>query len=165
MILIFLACSLRSVVTGVVHPMENQLQLETMSGKQWRLSAAEEAFAALQDCTVQVAGPTLGRQLWVRDWRVVDSAFGPGIFVGVIKEWGAGLAIEDRNTHSTLAIVPEGARVLLPYLGEVVLLAGPIVGNRELRVVAFRVLTGPEAIKAQLSAPDEVLPRETPRDP
>lgn len=133
-----------------------------MAGKQWRLSVQEEAFAALQDCTVQVAGPSLGRRLWVRDWRVVDSAFGPGIFVGVIKEWGAGLAIEDRNTGSTLAIVAEGARVLLPYLGEVVLLAGPIVGNREVQVVAFRVLTGPEAIRAQVPAASEAPPRETP---
>lgn len=153
------------VATGVVHPMENQVQLETMAGKQWKLAVEEEAFAALQDCTVQVAGPALGRRLWVRDWRVVDSAFGPGIFVGVIKEWGAGLAIEDRNTHSTLAIVPEGARVLMPYLGEVVLLAGPIVGNREVQVVAFRVLTGPEAIKAPLPAPSEAPPRETPANP
>lgn len=161
MLTLLLACTPRMVVTGLIHPLDVGVEIETVRGRHWRLSLGEEeALSALQDCTVEVTGPALGHRLWVRDWRVVDSAFGPGIFVGELREWGAGVAIEDRNTNTTLAVAPESGAVLRPYLGEIVLIAGPVVGNREIQVVAFRVLTGPEAAKGD--APDEAPPKETP---
>lgn len=117
-----------------------------MRGQHWQLVLNEESrpLLGLDDFTVEVTGPRLGRRVFVQDWQVVDSRMG-GSFVGLLHEWGAQLAIDDRNTHSTLALDPITAEALRPYIGQMILVVGPVVGNRQVQVVAFRVLTGDAA--------------------
>ncbi len=136
-------CAATLQTTGVVHAVSGGAPvLETMGGQEYRLSSADaEAFAALQDCTLEVEGRRVGGTIYVHDWRVTDSSYGPGVFVGIIREWGAVLAVEDRNTGSTLAFAAESGEALRPYVGRMVLVVGPVVGDRQIQVVAFRVLT------------------------
>lgn len=127
--------------TGVVRPVDGAPTLGTMQGRTWRLSSPDAAIlASLDGCTLEVEGARLGGLIRVQDWRVVDSVYGPGVFVGTVREWGTLLAIEDRNTGTTLALAAESGEALRPYVGRAVLLAGPVVGDRQVQVVAFRVL-------------------------
>ena len=136
-------CAATLQTTGVVHAVSGGAPvIETMQGEEYRLASADAAvFAALQHCTLEVEGRRVGGTIYVRDWRVVDSSYGPGVFVGTIREWGSVLAVEDRNTGSTLAFAAQSGEALRPYVGQMVLVVGPVVGDRQIQVVAFRVLT------------------------
>lgn len=139
-----LGCAPHLVLTGVVQQEDGDLVLRTMQGQHVQLAGQAEmdALDDLHDCTLTVSGPRLGNRLFVKDWQVVDSVYGPGVFVGVLREWGAVLAIEDRNTGSTLALASGSGEMLRSFVGETVLVVGPVVGDRQVQVVAFRVLTG-----------------------
>jgi hypothetical protein len=147
MLWIFLACAPHLVTTGLIRVEPASVELDTMRGQHWQLvlQPDSEALRRLQDCTVEVTGSRLGSRVYVHDWRVLDSKMGGGAFVGTVREWGAQIAIDDRNTRSTVALEPTSGEALRPYLGQVVMVVGPVVGNRQVEVVAFRVLTGDAA--------------------
>jgi hypothetical protein len=136
----FLGCAFAATLTGVVHVEDSRVLLEGMRSE-WVLVPGEfTALASLHDCTLEVEGFRLGRNLYVRDWRVLDTPYGSSGYVGVLISYGAQIAIEDRNTGSLLVLAPESGEAVRAFLDHTVLIVGPVVGSRQIQVVAFRVL-------------------------
>lgn len=118
----------------------SRVALTGMSSEWVLVLGEEQAVAGLYDCAVEVRGPQLGKRVFVRDWRVIDTPFGSAGYVGRVVEYGAQVALEDRNTASLLVLTPETGEALRDSVGHTVLVVGPVVGMSQVQVVAFRVL-------------------------
>ena len=140
LLLALIACSAHTRAVGMVA--DDPPGIETADGRRYRLTLNEDGapLRYLHDCIVVVEGPRFGRRLLVKDWHVQDAGDGSGGFVGMLRDYGARLVIEDRNTGTTLVIADEVALQLRPWTGQPVLLIGHITGGNIVMPVAWRVL-------------------------
>ena len=116
--------------------------LETPQGRMRRLVLDEDvrAVRSLAGCTVSLTGARFGPFVVVRDWRVTDAGDGSAPYVGPLRDAGARLLLEDRNSGMPVFLTPDAPDELRQAIGHLVLVAGYVVGPQEVRVVHFRVL-------------------------
>ena len=138
--LVLLACSVHTREVGLVSAEPPSVQ--TADGHVYTLTLDHDGdpLRYLHGCIVVVEGPRLGHRIVVKDWHVQDAGDGSGGFVGPLREYGARLVIDDRNTGTTLVIADEVAAQLRPWVGQPVLLIGHIMGGNLVMPVAWRVL-------------------------
>lgn len=99
----------------------------------------------LAGCVLEVEGPRLGRRVRVADWSVLDAGEGSAPFVGVLRRDGLRWMVDDRNSGSTVTLVPESMGRLTEQAGQIVLVVGFVVGPHAVSVVRWAPLTGPGA--------------------
>ena len=132
--------------TGLVHPTDRGMELETMDGKHLRLvlpSADARPIAALDGHSLTVDGTQVFRRVYVGDWSVPEGLHGLPTWVGVLEERGAQLGMLDRNSDAYYTIDLDAYARLRPHVGEWVLLEGYVEDARRVRVVYYRVLAPP----------------------
>jgi hypothetical protein len=139
-----LACSLHTEVSGVVRSESASapLQLDTLSGESFLLKAGGDAviFYALSGNSVALAGPRLGRKIWVRHWRVVTGADGSTPYVGRLEKHGANLLLLDRNSGRRFSFDEASLEELQPGIGDTILVRGFAVAPHVLHVVDWQSL-------------------------
>lgn len=141
--LLGLACAPRARVQGVLLTDDRgRLELVEPEGRATRvhLTPTSEALTALEECTVAVTGPKVGRGVWARDWEVLTAADGSAPFVGRLEVRGSNLLLHDRQTGSMLVLSPESAAPLAAFNGDVVMVIGFVEGPNVIRVMGWRVL-------------------------
>lgn len=140
--LILLGCAARAVVVGVVNNDAPRPELVQADGRTLRLvlDANSQPLSYLEDCTVQVEGPQLGRRVVVRDWTVLSAADGSAPFVGTLELHGSNLILRDRNSGSVLVLEERSAEPLRPFVGQPVLVIGYVESAHLIRVMGWRVL-------------------------
>jgi hypothetical protein len=114
----------------------------TPEGRHITLRSAEEMglLRALEGCTVEVTGPRAGGSLLVQDWSVVEAGDGSAPYVGVLRNHGSNLVIDDRNSGMPLVLDEASAALMSRHAGRMVMISGYVVGAQLLHVVNFRVL-------------------------
>lgn len=138
-----LACAPRARVQGVLlSDDQGRLELVEPEGKSTRvhLTPTSAALTALEECTVAVTGPKLGRGVWARDWEVLTAADGSAPFVGRLELRGSNILLHDRQTGSMLMLSPESAAPLAPFNGDIIMVIGFVEGPNLIRVMGWRVL-------------------------
>ncbi|MEY3212923.1 MAG: hypothetical protein RIT28_3404 [Pseudomonadota bacterium] len=144
LLLVFaLACAPRARVQGVLLTDEQgRMALIEPEGKSTRvhLTPTSAALTALEECTVAVTGPKVGRGVWARDWEVLTAADGSAPFVGRLELRGSNVILHDRQTGSMLMLSPESAAPLAPFDGDVVMVIGFVEGPNQVRVMGWRLL-------------------------
>ena len=142
-VLFGLACVPRARVQGVLlTDDQGRLALVEPEGKSTRvhLTPTSAALTALEECTVAVTGPKLGRGVWARDWEVLTAADGSAPFVGRLELRGSNILLHDRQTGSMLMLSPESAAPLAPFNGDIIMVIGFVEGPNLIRVMGWRVL-------------------------
>lgn len=126
---------LDSASAGKVH-------LRTPDGRSFALRSTDERgiLRSLEGCTVEVSGPRLARSMVVQSWSVVDAGDGSAPYVGMLRQHGSNLVIDDRNSGMPLVLDDPSAARFGTYAGMVVMISGYVVGAQLLHVVNFRVL-------------------------
>ncbi|MCK6515374.1 hypothetical protein L6R46_10005 [Myxococcota bacterium] len=141
--LLSLACAPRARIQGVLLTDEQgRMELVEPEGKATRvhLTPTSAALTALEECTVAVTGPKIGRGVWARDWEVLTAADGSAPFVGRLELRGSNVILHDRQTGSMLMLSPESAAPLAPFDGDIVLVIGFVEGPNLIRVMGWRLL-------------------------
>ncbi len=140
-----LGCAWRGPVSGVVQEAEVGMVLRGFDGESYPLILDHNAapLAYLEGCTVRLEGSRMWGTLRVRDWQVTAAADGSAPFVGVLRNHGSNLVMDDRNTGSVLVMDGEDLESLRTHEGKLALVVGYVVGPHVVRVVDYRVL-GPE---------------------
>lgn len=139
---LLLACVATVSRTGVIREEGLSTVVQDTRGRTLRLCLDEDSqpLRALGDFVVEVEGDRLPGCLRVVDWRVHDAS---GTYVGLLSGTGLQLFIADRNTDTTLILDDSATPALRPYVGQVVLVAGPLVGPDTVQVIAFQPLEEP----------------------
>lgn len=142
-LLLALGCALHVESAGIVRPSGASVWIEGYRGDRTALVLGEESapIRYLDGCVVEVTGTRTPAGLVVESWHVRDAGDGSGGFVGLLRVYGSRLVIDDRNTGTTLVVDDTQVPQLRVWAGRPVLLVGTVVGAREVRVMAFRVLT------------------------
>jgi hypothetical protein len=124
-----------------------QVTLLRPEGGTLRLSydPAAAPLHQLAGCVLEVDGVRIGRRVRVQDWSVLDAGEGSAPFVGVLRREGMKWLLDDRNSGSTFALVPESMGRLTEQRGQLVLVVGFVVGPHAVSVVRWAPLTGPSA--------------------
>lgn len=130
---------------GLVRPHGEGTRLLTQEGEEYRLVLLGDArpIAALDGHLVEVDGSRFGRRIRVTDWSVLEGKHGLPTWVGVLRRHGEQIGLHDRNSDAFYLVDRASEGVLAPWLGNVVLLEGYVVGAHLVRVVYYRPLTGP----------------------
>lgn len=130
-----------AVEDGAVAELQ-QVRLCTPEGRELALRSTEEmpVLRSLEGCTLEVSGPVMARSLVVRTWRVLDAGDGSAPYVGLLRQHGSNLVIDDRNSGMPLVLDPASAKRLAPHAGSMVMISGYVVGAQLLHVVTFRIL-------------------------
>ena len=117
-------------------------RLETLEGHSFALRSAEEMdlLRSLDGCTVEVEGPVMARSMLVQQWSVLDAGDGSVPYVGLLRQHGSNMVIDDRGSGMPLVLSDTSAERLRSYAGKVVMISGYVVGAQVLHVVNFRVL-------------------------
>ncbi len=117
-------------------------QLETLEGRTIALRSTEEMelLRSLDGCTVEVEGPVMARSMLVQQWVVLDAGDGSVPYVGLLRQHGSNMVIDDRSSGMPLVLNDASAARLGGYIGKVVMISGYVVGAQLLHVVNFRVL-------------------------
>ena len=126
---------------GAGGPLE-QVTLCTPEGREFTLRSAEEMdiLRALDGCTLDVSGPVVAGSMVVRDWRVLDAGDGSAPYLGLLRQHGSNLVIDDRNSGMPLVLDEPSAARLGQHTGGVVMISGYVIGAQLLHVVTFRIL-------------------------
>lgn len=127
---------------GLVTAGEGGVRLQSLGEPARRLVLDQEArpLHNLEGATVSVVGTRLGPWVWVRDWRVESAADGSEPFVGVLRQHGSNLVLDDQNSGMAILIDPVSIPSLTPWVGHLVLVVGFVTGAQQVRAVGFRVL-------------------------
>jgi hypothetical protein len=146
-------CAMHASITGLVEPLAARpvgeaaatpvaVAVLEYNGRRTPLllDAESVALRRLEGCIVEVSGMRTPVGLWVRDWYVKDAGDGSSGFVGVLRVHGSRVLLDDRNTHTVIALDEIGAVRLRPYVGRSVLVVGGVVGSGIVQVVAWRLL-------------------------
>jgi len=117
-------------------------RLETLDGRSFALRSTEqmELLRSLGGCTVEVEGPVMARSILVQQWSVLDAGDGSVPYVGLLRQHGSNMVIDDRGSGMPLVLNDTSAARLGRYVGKVVMISGYVVGAQLLHVVNFRVL-------------------------
>lgn len=117
-------------------------RLETLDGHSFALRSTEELelLRSLGGCTVEVAGPVMARSMLVQRWAVLDAGDGSVPYVGLLRQHGSNMVVDDRGSGMPLVLSDTSAARLRGYVGKVVMISGYVVGAQLLHVVNFRVL-------------------------
>ena len=136
--LILLACAAK--VQGVVGVQGPRVQLTEPDGSSWNLVYSPEdiELRKLEECTLEVEGRRMGRRVTVEDWRVLASAQGSTPYVGVLRQHGSNLIVEDRNSGQV--VILKGDAKLADLVGHTVLISGFVVGPQVVQVMGVTVL-------------------------
>jgi hypothetical protein len=118
------------------------VHLQTSEGREIKLRSPEDApvLRALEGTTIEVSGPTLLGSLLVQDWAVVEAGDGSAPYVGILRQHGSNLVIDDRNSGMPLVLDPSSAQRLSAHTGQTVLISGYVVGAQVLHAVNYRIL-------------------------
>lgn len=106
-----------------------------------RLDPASAPLARLEDCTVEVQGPRVARQVLVRDWTVITAADGSAPFVGVLRVEGLQVMLDDRGSGAVLVLEESSGSALRAFDGQLVMVIGLVVAPHVVRVMGYEVLT------------------------
>jgi hypothetical protein len=130
-----------AVQDGAV-PELRQVHLCTPEGREIALRSTEDmpVLRSLEGCTLEVSGPVMARSLMVQDWRVLDAGDGSAPYVGLLRQHGSNLVIDDRNSGMPLVLDQASAARLVQHGGSLVMISGYVVGAQLLHVVTFRIL-------------------------
>jgi len=141
-LLLCVGCPGQVQVKGVLADQEGTVVLLDSGGESWRLVLSDDskALSALAGCGVEVEGVRSGKRLVVADWHVYAAPDGSAPFVGLLRQYGSNLVVDDRNSGTQIVLEYDSAQDLAPHAGSTVMVMGYIVGPHVVRVVAWRVL-------------------------
>jgi len=139
---LLLACAAQIQRVGLVEVDGSRVVLVEPDGRELRLMAGEDAttFSHFDGLGVRVTGQRIGRRVVVRDWTITDAGDGSAPYVGHLKRYGSHWMIDDQATGSQLILVEETVGELARHEGQLVMVAGFVVGAHQVRVVAWRAL-------------------------
>jgi len=142
--LLLFACAAHMQRVGLVEVDGARVLLVEPDGRELRLLPGEhtETFSHFDGLGVRVSGRRLGGRVLVSDWTITDGGDGSAPFVGVLRRYGSHWMIDDRATGSQLILVEETVGELARHEGQLVMVAGFVVGAHRVRVVAWRPLEG-----------------------
>jgi hypothetical protein len=139
-----LACSIHTEVSGIVRVGldSERVHLDTLRNDSFVLKAGNETeiFQALAGNSVALAGPRLGKTLWVRHWRVLTSTDGSTPYVGRLEKHGSNLILLDRNSGRGFSFDEASLALLQDSVGNSVLIRGFVVAPHVLHVVGWKNL-------------------------
>ncbi len=140
--LLLLACAAQIQRVGLVEVDGSRVVLVEPDGRELRLLAGDDAttFSHFDGLGVRVSGQRIGRRVVVRDWTITDGGDGSAPYVGRLRRYGSHWMIDDRATGSQLILVEETVGELARHEGQLVMVAGFVVGAHQVRVVAWRAL-------------------------
>ncbi len=121
---------------------EDAAQLRTATGRTFALRSTEEAelLRALEGCTIQATGPMVAGSMVVQEWTVIEAGDGSAPYIGLLRQHGSNLVIDDRNSGMPLVLDEASAARLARHAGKVVMISGYVVGAQLLHAVNFRIL-------------------------
>ncbi|MCP4805380.1 MAG: hypothetical protein GY913_09255 [Proteobacteria bacterium] len=120
--------------------MRDDGRLQSPDGGSFRLvlKPEDQILRELTDLTVEVEGRKVGKRIAVQDWSVLAAQDGSAPFLGPIRQHGANLVMEDRNSGTT--VVLDGGEELAAYAGHTVLVIGYVDAAHVIVVMGYRVL-------------------------
>lgn len=145
LILLLAGCAIKAQRTGLVSHDDGRLMLTESTGRTASLVVEGEGrwLRGLEDCAVTVEGPRLFKKMWVRDFSVDDAGDGSRPFVGLLRQHGSNLLVEDRTTGRPVLLNQVSAARLRDLSGRPVMLLGFVVGPQTIHVVQWRALDEP----------------------
>ena len=137
-------CGTNKAISGVLMPPDKQPMMMGNDGREWRLISkeADPILRGAMGASVQVTGTRLGRNLWVKDWKITDGGDGSAPFVGVLRRFGSQWLVDDQNSGVTISLVEESLGSLAEHEGEMVMFSGYVVGAHRINVVRWSLITG-----------------------
>ena len=105
-----------------------------------RLDQDGEPIRALGGCMIEAEGRVVARSMLVEDWQVTDAGDGSAPYVGLLRQHGSNVVIEDRNSGMPLILDDASVAELGPFVGKYMMIVGYVVGAQQLHVVSFRIL-------------------------
>ncbi len=138
-----ISCSFNARRAGLLEKPGTTIRLAATDGKHFRLILGESSrpLRSLEGCQVSVEGCRIGAWLVVKNWKVTDAGDGSEPYIGILRQHGSRLLLEDRNTGMPLLLDQASAAELEPFVGRMILVIGFIVGAQEVGVVAYRVIS------------------------
>ena len=134
-------CSLNERRNGLLLKQNNKVILQTIQGESYHIHAGKDQkyLAQLEGCQLRVISKRLGKHLWIDEWTIQDAGDGSAPFLGMLERKGLQWVMKDLNSKA-IYILEDLEKYTSPAQGEVVLVAGYIVGAHRIKVVSVRVL-------------------------
>ena len=119
---------------------DERLVLVESDGTRWKLEAGLEQpmLEQLEDCTLEVDGNRVGKRVIVRDWKVLAAADGSAPYLGVLRQHGNNLVLDDRNSGATFIL--EKSEELRPHASKTVMVIGYVAAPHVVVVMGWKVL-------------------------
>lgn len=141
-----LGCTLSAHKTGLITVEDATVSLMEQSGQRCvlRVDAHGQELQYLDGCMVEVMGPRLGRQVFVRQWKVTDAGDGSQPFLGELHRMGMRWVLNDWSTQTTVILAGDRLAGIEQFAGQPILVVGFVAGPQEVTVVSWRVLSDAE---------------------
>ncbi len=135
-------CALPVRAIGRIEPVSGGWTLTTSQGRSRSLLLDGDAAPMrwLDGHLVEVEGETRPRAIAVQTWRVVEGLHGLSCWTGVLQTTPEGTALFDRDNGVLLRLDEDGAALLAPWAGRMVLVEGYAEAGLGIHVAYFRPL-------------------------
>ncbi len=140
--LLVLGCAAQVQRTGLIEAEGERVVLVEPRGRTWKLApgADQEAFTNMEGLGVRVEGRRVGRRIFLTDWDITDAGDGSAPFVGRLRRYGSHWMLDDQGSGSSFILEDDSMRGLEEHEGDLVMVAGVVVGPHRVRVMAWRAL-------------------------
>lgn len=109
-------------------------------GTDWRVDGLDaQLIRQLDECTVSIDGRRVGKRVVVEDWSVLAAADGSAPYLGLAREHGNNVVLDDRNSGSTL-ILQSSTEDLKGLAGHQVLVVGYVAAPHVVMVMGWQLL-------------------------
>jgi len=127
---------------GIVEAGDAGASIHTPEGRRYRLLLTEESapLRSVDGHSVELWGQRALGAIRVADYKVGEGPHALQVWVGPLRQMGAQLGVEDRNTGAFYWLDQATQNALYDEAGGVVLVEGFVDGPHTLRVLHYRML-------------------------
>jgi hypothetical protein len=124
---------------GLLVNNQNAIHLVESNGAQYKLHFGNDSqyMKPLQGVIIHVEGTQFAKNMWVRDWEIVDGGDGSAPFLGVLSQRGVQWILDDLQTGSQLILQGDYPDW---NVGDAILVVGYISGAHQVEVVNYQML-------------------------